>query len=431
VHRPHGDVVKTVRIRLRCQARRVLLTHEVNNFHDKIISECPLFGPRSYKPLWWLWNPLNNIFPVRIGVPSAVRRDEIRFDDGGVIAVDWLAMGRDIADDVPIVVGFPETGACDPRGSFCGLLLHEFVQSSYRAAHVVYEGHGGLLYSSTRVPGLFYAGSDAVGVVVRHIHRKYPNARLCLFGSSIGANHVANWAGRHPDLCTAYNVVVHVMVSHGGNAIQSQGAGDALWCTPFGRVRPSLRVVQLWKEQISDEVSLKHFEGLDGVNGFSVKQLLAADTMEAWNAASLPLYPAYKTIEDAFEQCDSGRCVGDIAQPILYLNADDDPICPSEPMRCHPTLFQNRMAMVVSTVSGAHLGWVDGCQPTRSWACNMIIDYVAAVMRIKDPLALAHGVSDVTSVVDVVSEAVIMDDIVIEGNVLTNMSDSGSAVRQL
>ena len=140
-------------------------------------------------------------------------------------------------------------------------------------------------------------------------------------------------------------------------------------------------VVSIWKKQIQENNS-DHLKKLDGTNGFSADALLAAQLSGRWDEALLPLY-GYKSKSAMFKNCDAANVLRYMNIPALYINADDDPVCPAARMRRkeRPDLLTHPMAILLGTRRGGHLGWHDGIFASeRRWIRNVICQYFRAIV---------------------------------------------------
>jgi len=200
---------------------------------------------------------------------------------------------------------------------------------------------------------------------------------------SFGAAHFTRWAGSNPSLCSQYNIVGMVALSHGFSAQETSEAGAKSLGGAPGRT-----VVELWKEDVTSKANLEQLKTLDGTNGFKMQQLLKATTFEQWDDALLPLY-GYDNAQDMLKECDAVYVLQDLNIPMLFLNAENDPVCPAQRMRRieHPQLLNHRLAVLVSTRFGGHLHWPDGCCYSRaSWILRVVLEYIHAILCKCTPL---------------------------------------------
>eukprot|EP00928_Gymnodinium_smaydae_P005298 TRINITY_DN11810_c0_g1_i1.p1 TRINITY_DN11810_c0_g1~~TRINITY_DN11810_c0_g1_i1.p1 ORF type:complete len:407 (+),score=46.19 TRINITY_DN11810_c0_g1_i1:112-1332(+) len=312
---------------------------------------------------------------------SIVREETIPLEDGGTIRIDWFEECADspFSEDTPIVVVFPQVGYCSPNHGinaiFCKRLAGE---GQFRVVQCVYQGLGGLTMSSSHIPSTAYCGTDDVGAALMTVHRTWPKASIVVLCFSIGAAHFTRFAGQNPKLCAEYRVVGMVALAHGFSAAETSRAGRSTLGGAPGRA-----VVYLWKDQLKKKPNLEYLNTLDGKMGFDVKRLLKASTFDEWDEAALPLY-GYRSKQEMLLKCDAYNYLSGLSMPMLFVNAENDPVCPARRMVRpeHPELLDNPLAILVTTKFGGHLHWPDGCcrDSKSAWIQDVVVEYVNSVL---------------------------------------------------
>ena len=389
-----------VGVKLKCMPTRI---------NKAIASRCPTFY-KPYRP-----NAMLSSIPgidhllqsaYLVGVPpasrAAVRLQLVKLPDGGSLGLQWLNESED--EDIPttrhIVVSMPPVGECSPFKNLNGILCHEIIKRlHYRVVQVVYQGLGGLPLTSRHLPGTGYCGLSDTGEAIRAVHEAFPEAKILVLGCSIGSAIFTRWAGANPEVCKRYKVSGAVLCAHGFSAQETTERGDKMFLSIGGK-----NVVRIWKEQLST-YNTAQLDKLDGVDGFSRNALFKARLSGEWDDALLSIY-GYTSREDMFLHCDAVYVMKSINFPSLYINAEDDPVCPAARMRRQekPDLLNSPMAMLLSTRRGGHLGWHDGffaSSSQRQWIRGAVCEFLQAVADIQTEEAAVQpcGTSEVGSLV--------------------------------
>ena len=312
---------------------------------------------------------------------SKIRSDLLTTADGGTLRMDWIEhkQGHMCDDESPAILVFPPVGTCSVERGFSASMFHSFCDfpRPCRIAHICYQGLGGVPLSSSRLPGTCYCGTDDVGHVLQHVHTKYPNAPILVVCSSVGSAYFTRWIGSHPEKCTELNVIGAVACAHGYSSAMTTEAGDSVFYGLAGK-----RVIKFWREQLHRD-SLPYLEALEVKNNlFRVSALLSAQSAHDWDVAVLPLY-GYSSMKEMLEHCDAVHVLPNIPIPILFVNADDDPVCPSSRMIHFEIWNRNPLLMVLATSHGGHLGWHDGAYFSSQalWIKCVACEFFEAVLK--------------------------------------------------
>ena len=384
-----------------CFDLRMRLHFIRTRFNDELVRRCPALS-RTYRPHFGMTCiPGIDYFlqTAKTDTPLLVKRATLRLQKvelpgGGTLGLQWLNdyIRIDTANTTPIVISFPPVGSCSPYGSLSGALCHEVsAKLGYRVVQVVYQGLGGLPLTSKQLPSSAYCGLSDSGEAIRSVHAAYPDAKIMILGCSIGSAMFTRWAGCNPEKCKEYNVIGCVNCGHGFSVQETTECGDA---THWGF--PGKRVVGIWKGQLQD-TSSEYLIGLDGVDGFSTQALLDAKMSAQWDEAVMPLY-GYANREDMFLKCDAVHVLQDLCIPSLFVNAEDDPVCPAARMRRKekPVLLNHPMVLLLSTQRGGHLGWHDGYFVSqRRWIRDVVCEYFRALVEVDESndLIKANGLT--------------------------------------
>jgi len=126
---------------------------------------------------------------------------------------------------------------------------------------------------------------------------------------------------------------------------------------------------------------MKHLARLDGQNGFNLERLMAATSLEAWDKELLPLY-GYDSIEEMMDHVDSVDGVTKLDFPCIFINSDDDPVCPSSRFLEDTKLRERPNVIIVATPHGGHIGWQEGLffASECRWISDSCTEYVEAIL---------------------------------------------------
>jgi len=293
------------------------------------------------------------------------------------VAIDWL-------DDLPnnpsiVVIGFPGAGNCHFASGITPTLicaLHEIIGNEVAFGVAVYQGLGGLRLSSNKIPGSGYCATDDVHAILKAAREKFAKPiPLVVVASSFGTALFSNYAARNQDEIVALGVTGAIFLAFGHSILDTRQACDKGIISKF--------VIKTWIKHLTDDEG-QIIERLEQqFSSHDVNALLNATTFEEWDSATLPLY-GYATLEDLYAAADPVGLIDKMPIPTLFLNSEDDPICPAK--RLNVIDYQQQHFAVFTTQHGGHLGWFEKipCGQSHvaihsSWLLKVVSEFVKCI----------------------------------------------------
>eukprot|EP00928_Gymnodinium_smaydae_P094095 TRINITY_DN7857_c0_g1_i2.p1 TRINITY_DN7857_c0_g1~~TRINITY_DN7857_c0_g1_i2.p1 ORF type:complete len:227 (+),score=34.46 TRINITY_DN7857_c0_g1_i2:519-1199(+) len=211
-----------------------------------------------------------------------------------------------------------------------------------------------------------------VGHMLEHISKKYAGTPILVIGCSIGTGHFTLWAGSNPDKLSTLNIVGGIMICHGLSAKETAEAVDASLFAGH--------ILRCFRHQLDTSPPSP-----DLMTAELQEALEAASTLEEWDKAVGPVY-GFNDREEMLRACDTTPAVlGRISVPMVFLNADDDPVTPAGRLidvgRIHE-LVPNCVA--ARTAKGSHMGWWEGAPwaLSQDWASQVVSELVVSMCNL-------------------------------------------------
>lgn len=371
--------------------RVVAVNSSADAFDDFVSAEVPSLAT-PFIPSRWIASPLLQTVVAnrlnRVAAPST--REVIRSDSGGSLAIDWIGCsGEPISSGGPVIIGFPGAGRCLPNNGFMPMLLAAVVEAfggNCRCGVVVYQGLGGLSLSSHKLPCSAYGLTSDPGDALRTVRTRYADAPLIVFASSMGSSIFVNWASRNPAECARLRIGAAVCFAYGHSVSKTCAVAESYLGGAIGR----LITKTWWRELRRNRASLEHLHSLEKSRpGFSVESLrraASAGSLSRWDAAVAPCYgfADFAGMRNAAEPLEYLR-----QMPVwtLFLNAEDDMLCPAQRLRA-TDVYRSQLFACRFSDHGGHLGWCselrfDGNGGHAAWLRTMAIEFVCAAAKLQ------------------------------------------------
>ena len=327
-----------------------------DGWSEAILASCPSLRT-GCRPAPWARNAhLQNLLTVaHDGLASAPRWDldeRLVMADGGTISIQWLGLSAPPGTPVVVVLH-----------TICGSgdALRRLVTSLHRdlgwvVAACNRRGHAGLPLTAPQINTM---GSTAdFRVQLDTIATRRPDAPLYGIGVSAGSGLLVRYLGEERDrarlragvaLCPAYDVP------------------DA-----FAFVHP--RYDAYLTRKLIGFFLEPHRAMLGAVTGFDAG--LRAPSILEFHRRIFPL-AGYDSLAAYYHGSDPMAVALDITNPILVINAIDDPVCVEANVHRHLAAMQTlpRMTLAV-TRYGSHCGFFDRPLAGGSWAERTIAEYL-------------------------------------------------------
>lgn len=211
----------------------------------------------------------------------------------------------------------------------------------------------------------YNAGLDGdVVAVLRALAQITP--RLALAGFSLGANIAALAMGRSaerlpPGLFAAAAVSAPLDLSACADALDSPR--NRLYC---GNYLIQLRDGYRRRQRARPDL-------------YEAGRERGTRTIREYDDRITARYGGYEGAADYYARSSAGPWLTSIERPLLLLNADDDPMIPSESVRRWPLPEHGKVVREV-TATGGHVGFFAPARaPGRFWAADRVMAFLAAL----------------------------------------------------
>lgn len=267
----------------------------------------PVLPTPAYRPPWPLRHGhLSTIYPVlfRRQPPVAYRRQRIETPDGDFLDLDWSEHGSDRI----VIVSHGLEGSA--RGQYVQGIVHHFTRHGWDAVAWNCRGCSGELNRTLR---FYHSGSsDDLDVVVQHVARTRPEARIALVGFSLGGNMTLKYVGErehsiHPSVKAA--VAFSVPCDLHSSSIKLAHPSNSLYMMRF-----------MYSLNRKIRVKAERFPG--AIRPFRLHRVRSFKTFDDLYTA--PLH-GFDSAEDYWARASSRQFLPRIRIPTLLVQAANDP----------------------------------------------------------------------------------------------------------
>ncbi|HEY2394586.1 MAG TPA: alpha/beta fold hydrolase [Rudaea sp.] len=344
----------------RSDVREPRLDFNRSSFNESVLSGLDQLY-RPYAPTPWLFNAHLQLLwlLLREAVEPSLRyeRTEIlRMRDGGTTALDWI--GLDSAPTTPSLVVLPSiTGDAQSMRSVVRDLRRN---TAWRMVVCTRRGHGDLELTA---PILNTMGSaEDLREQLARIREHFPRSPLYAVGMSAGSSVLVRYLGEEGPrsmiragvaYCPGYDISV-----------------------AWQRVAPFYSRLMAWRLKqyflARHASALKHFD--------SYHACLATRDVAGFHEHLYEM-AGCADLEEYLERSNPIEVMGNIAVPMMIINANDDPVCVDANAQEHvDELRRVPDALLVRTARGSHCAFLEGWF-ARSWANRLMANYLLAAWK--------------------------------------------------
>ncbi|KAF9993508.1 hypothetical protein BGZ80_002293 [Entomortierella chlamydospora] len=347
------------------------------NFVEYIKSRCPsLFDPTkraAFKPTLWMTNGhLQTAYAAFVGFENVYRidyeRELLSTPDGGTVAIDWApSFEKKPVDDTPTLV-FLHGLTGGSHESYIRALAEVMMRDhGYRCA--VFNARA--CADSPLTSAQLYCGAytDDLRLVVKHIRKTLPEAKLVGVGFSLGANILMKYMGEEGDkteLMAAMSV---------GNPFDLLGT-----CYNMERGYLQRKIYSPTMGASLKRIFFKHTNMFVNSKIVNLEEVKRAITIRQFDESVTRRVFGYRTVHEYYRMGSSSQHILDIKRPFLCLSALDDPIAVEW---CIPRdeITENPYGLLATTSHGGHLGWFQGFFSQDRWCTKPLEEFCVAMFE--------------------------------------------------
>lgn len=337
-------------------------------FKNFLTLHVPILQEKYWPTLWCYESRLQTAFAClfRSVYPNVkYRREILRLNDGGQVALDWLEDG--CPANAPIVIILPGlTG--DSQSQYVRCLLLSANQMKLRTVVFNYRGLGGM---SLKTPRTYNAANfEDLSEVVRHVKSIHPGIPLAATGISMGGLVLGNYLTSQQSVAEK-TLVAAMVISTPWNALKAMDSLE----------KPVLNLLlnrYLTSGFFRFINRVKHSNMLQGP--WSMEDLLKCKTVREFDSSYTAKQFGYKDVNDYYADASIHEKLHKIEVPMLCLSARDDPVQPYEAIPVEEASKSKYVAIVI-TQYGGHIGFLEGILPVlhEEYICRLFTQYFKGV----------------------------------------------------
>lgn len=318
---------------------------------------------RPYSPTPWLYNAHLQLayLVLREAIAPRLRyerTDVLRMRDGGTTALDWL--GLDAAPSTPTLVVLPSITGDAQSMRWLVRDLHR--ATGWRIVVCARRGHGDLELTAPVVNtmGCTHDLREQLDAIAAQV----PDSPLYAIGASAGSALLVRYLGEEGGRSRIRAAVAYCP----GYDI------DVAW----RRVPPFYSRVMA--RRLQRHFLERHATALAHLPTYGA--CLAARDLAAFHEN---LYELAGCLDpaDYLARSNPMRVFGDVAVPVMILNAADDPVCVVDNADDHVDAIRRIPdALMVRTARGSHCAFLEGWT-ARSWAHRLMAGYLLAAAQLR------------------------------------------------
>lgn len=274
--------------------------------------------------------------------------------DGEEVTIDWAIShecGLETSNcETPILIINP--GSLGHTKTLMG----QWVKRAHERGWIVCvhnrRGHDKLL---TRPNWNFFGSSNDIKYIANNILKRRPNAKLLLLGLSAGCGVVSRTFGEETSFCAA------VCISAGFGIEKSVGRVQF----PYNQL-----VLFAAKNFLKRNASV-----LKNIIGF--KECSNAKNLQDILDKSFAM-AGYSSTAEYYENTCAVKTIKNVQTPILFINAEDDPIAVKQNFIELKHMLNNPKSIFVSTRFGSHCAFLDCFMD--SWSEKVTFEFFDAIL---------------------------------------------------
>ncbi|CAI0439468.1 unnamed protein product, partial [Linum tenue] len=350
----------------------VKLTYNASSeLYRAVASKCQVLRGR-YLPTLWLCSPhIQTAFLTFFGNPPRFTYKRVMFytSDGGTIALDWVLHSdgggaytshavpqKD--DKAPIVIVIPGLTS-DSVAPYIKHLVFKLAKQGWNVVVSNHRGLGGVEITSDR---FYNAGwTEDSRRIIDHIHQEYPDTPLYVVGTSIGANILVKYLGEE---------TVNVPI-----------VGAVAVCNPWDLAIGDRFITRRFVQKLYDKALAFGLVGYAKLHQTILSRLIDWDGLKKSRSVrdfdyyATCILAKFETVDTYYRRSSSVNFVGNVAVPLLCINALDDPVCtresiPWDECRMNPNI------VLAATQHGGHLAYFEGISASTMWWVRAVSEFL-------------------------------------------------------
>ncbi|KAF9199957.1 hypothetical protein BGZ49_009876 [Haplosporangium sp. Z 27] len=359
---------------------------ETESFVDYIKAKCPsLYDPINgavFKPTLWMTNGhFQTAYAAFVGFEKLYRidyqRESLSAPDGGTICIDWApSFEKKPVDDTPTLV-FLHGLTGGSHESYIRALVEVMTRDhGYRCA--VFNARA--CADSPLTSAQLYCGAytDDLRLVVKHIRKILPEAKLMSIGFSLGSNILMNYMGEEGDKCEFMGAMSV------GNPFDLLGT-----CYNMERGFLQRKIYSPTMGASLKRIFFKHTKMFLNSTIVDIEEVKRGITIRQFDDSVTRKIFGYRTVHEYYRMGSSSQRILDIKRPFLCLSALDDPIAVEW---CIPRdeITENPFGILATTSRGGHLGWFQGFFSQDRWCTKPLEEFCLAMFE-ADPRPISES----------------------------------------
>lgn len=342
--------------------KRPRLHFSENDFHLRVLQECPALS-EPYFPTMWCFN---NHLMLLVLLYKEFRSKEYKFDlvehlkmkDGGVTGLAWSGLRHKPESRTPVVLIF-HTISGDEQ-DVKGIVQYVTQKLNWIAVVCIRRGHGSLPVAK---PPINTMGSTSdLAVQISNVQKRFPRSPLFGIGISAGSGLLARYLG---EAGAKSRFTAAAAVSPAYDIEKA-----------FHRIHPFYS--KIMGQRMINYFLKRHYEGLSQAHGFS--HAMGAQTLGEFQDR-IHAIAGFESRESYYHHSNPIKVAARIRTPLLVLNSSDDPICVNlNVMENLHWLESLEHTMLVHTNRGSHIAYLEG-MTAKSWSDRVVGQYFQAVLK--------------------------------------------------
>uniref|UniRef100_A0A0K0F6B0 Alpha/beta hydrolase2 (inferred by orthology to a D. melanogaster protein) n=1 Tax=Strongyloides venezuelensis TaxID=75913 RepID=A0A0K0F6B0_STRVS len=346
-----------------------------------ILQNCSILNEKYVAPLLWGKNG-----HIQTGAYGILGHSELQrtynercfvvLDDNTTVVYDIFEPTSSSSHGKNITLALCPGIANNSESNYIRTCVHYAQQHGYRIAVLNHLGSlKDVQLTSNRI--FCYGGTKELKAMMFDLFKKYPESKFINIGFSMGGNITTRWLGKLTEELSD-RIICGMSVNQGYCAVRSSSLFHD-W--ENGR--------RLYNYIITEKVKQILWKHYDMAVAPHVKSGLI-DEAKIWAASSNVTLDehyhrrvyGFKSVDDFYEWCGSLKSIPNINIPMVFVNAEDDPIVPETLYKLVQDICEkkNNLAHIL-TKHGGHLGFLEGksLKPNSvTWLDRFIVQYADA-----------------------------------------------------